>query len=70
MIWDVHPESGFFSIPNPEFRDQKGTASRIRIRNAANYYILFIFFPTFLGGELLVDCTRQRSIAFSHFYNL
>jgi hypothetical protein len=29
MIWDVHPRSGFFPIPDPGSRDQKGTGARI-----------------------------------------
>jgi hypothetical protein len=36
MIWDVHPGSGFFYIPDPGYRGQKGTRSRIRIRKTGH----------------------------------
>jgi hypothetical protein len=42
MIWDVHPGSGFFSIPGPDpgSRGQKSTGSRILTHNTASitYY--------------------------------
>ncbi len=35
MIWVVHPGSGSWSFTHPGSRGQKGTGSRIRIRNTA-----------------------------------
>jgi hypothetical protein len=34
-VWDPGSGKNLFRIPDPESRDQKGTGSRIRIRNTA-----------------------------------
>ncbi len=52
----VHPRSGscFFTILDPGFRGQKGTGSRIRIRNTTTKWCL-LSVKGFLGGLQKVE---------------